>query len=494
MRHISRTLTAFVAVCTVLSCHAGIVSATEISEGDANSSGRLRNVARSSKLRSGNRWSGGSTSAATDLGVEGAARDLRTAGLFREACPAELSVLSKAGVLSSDPLGAVVRSLLKDGAGVERPEMQACLLLTRVADAMLEGLTVCDHRGTIVYVNTSLCRMVGTTRAEAIDQSATEFFPGIYARFVQVTVRPTGAHPCERFEGEWHNKSGGNTIVKVAVHSIEDSGGEPVGFFAVVRDFTSRTRAETALRHSESELRLLSAQLLAAQETERRRIARGLHDGISQALGGIKFALESCVARLKSERTQASAQNMRQLIGKVQGVIEDVGRIAMDLHPSVLDHLGIGPTIDWFCRESSANYAQVRLEYEVDVCEEEIAAPVKTAIYRIIQESFNNAVKHAQASTVTLNLKHDRGHVELSVGDDGTGFDPTQFKSVDKAGRGLGLVSMRERAEATAGRFRVESRSGQGTTVRVTWPKHCPRIVQAASEAIGVTAVPFGQA
>jgi signal transduction histidine kinase len=185
---------------------------------------------------------------------------------------------------------------------------------------------------------------------------------------------------------------------------------------------------------------------------------------------------------------------MHQLIGKVQAVIEDAGRIAMDLHPSVLDHLGIGPTIDWFYRESSANYAHIRLDCAVDVCEEEIAAPVKTAIYRIIQESFNNAVKHAQASTVTLNLKHNRGHVELSVGDDGIGFDPAQLKGVDKADRGLGLASMRERAEATAGRFSVESRSGHGTTVRVTWPRHCPRVDVAASEAVGSNAVLTGQA
>ena len=433
------------------------------------------------------------TNAATDLEVAGTAHDLRTASLFRKACPPELSVLSR--VLSPAPPDAVMRNLLKkEGGGAENPEVQACLLLTRMADAMLEGLTVCDDLGTIVYVNTSLCRMLGTTRVEVIGRSATEFFAGIYARFVQATQQPKAARPCERFEGEWQNKSGGSTIVKVAVHSIEDSGGEPVGFFAVVRDFTGRTRAEAALRRSESELRLLSAQLLAAQETERRRIARGLHDGISQSLGGIKFSLESCVARLMSENTQASAQNMRQLIGKVQAVIEDVGRIAMDLHPSVLDHLGIGPTIDWFCRESSANYAQVRLEYEVDVCEEEIAAPVKTAIYRIIQESFNNAVTHARASKVTLNLKHNHGHVELSVGDDGIGFDPRAFKSVDKTGRGLGLVSMRERAEATAGRFRVESRSGHGTTVRVTWPRHCPRVDQAASEAKGLTSVPTSRA
>ena len=431
------------------------------------------------------------TTAAVDLAVEAVPRDLRTASMFREAYPHEPSAFSTVEVFSAEPLVAVMRSLLEAGGGVQETGSQVCPLLTRMADAMLGGLTVCDDQGTIVYVNSSLCRMLGTTRAELIGRSAIEFFGGIYARFVQITARPPAGDPCERFEAEWHNKSGGSTIVKVAVHSIVDSGGEPIGFFAIVGDFTGRTRAETALRRSESELRLLSEQLLAAQETERRRIARGLHDGVSQALGGIKFALESWVARLATESTQASTRTMHQLIGKVQAVIEDAGRIAMDLHPSVLDHLGIGPTIDWFCRESSAHYAHIRLDCAVDVCEEEIAAPVKTAIYRIIQESFNNAVKHAQASTVTLNLKHNRGHVELSVGDDGIGFDAAQFKSVDKAGRGLGLVSMRERAEATAGRFSVESRSGHGTTVRVTWPRHCPRVDVAAS---GSNAVPTGQA
>ena len=310
------------------------------------------------------------------------------------------------------------------------------------------------------------------------------------------SFRPSNgrARACERFGGEWHNKSGAGTIVRVAVHCIEDSAGEPVGFFAVVRDFTGRTRAETALRRSESELRLLSAQLLAAQETERRRIARGLHDGISQALGGIKFALEGCVARVTSETTQVSSQNMRQLIGRVQEVIEDVGRIAMDLHPSVLDHLGIGPTIDWFCREASTNYANVRIEHEVEVVETEIAPRVKTAIFRIIQESFNNAVTHGQASHVTLSLKDSRGHVELSVTDNGIGFDPAKFRSVDNAGRGFGLVSMRERAEATAGRFRLHSRSGLGSTVEVTWPKHSPWVDRSMSEASGLTVVSLGQA
>ena len=126
--------------------------------------------------------------------------------------------------------------------------------------------------------------MPGTTRAELIGRSAIEFFAGIYARFVQITARPPAGDPCERFEAEWHNKSGGSTIVKVAVRSIVDSGGEPVGFFAVVRDFTGRTRAETELRRSERAVCCQRSCLRRKRQNE--GASRGLHDGVSQALGG----------------------------------------------------------------------------------------------------------------------------------------------------------------------------------------------------------------
>src|SRR5687767_8025953 len=166
MRRTSRTLTALVAARTVPSFHAGIASAKEVSEADASSGARSRNVPTSSKPRSGDRWNGGGTTAAVDLAVEAVPRDLGTASTFREAYPHEPSAFSTVEVFSAEPLVAVMRSLLEAGGGAQEPESQVCLLLTRMADAMLGGLTVCDDQGTIVYVNSSLCRMLGTTRAE----------------------------------------------------------------------------------------------------------------------------------------------------------------------------------------------------------------------------------------------------------------------------------------------------------------------------------------
>ena len=188
MRHTSKTLTAFVAVCTVLSCHAGIVTSTEVNEGEANSGGRLQRVIRSSKSRSGGLAKGGGTHATTDLEAGETACDLTRAGLL-EARDRKLNLLSTVNVRSPNPLVAVVRNLLME-SGAKDLEIQPYLLLTKIADAMLEGLTVCDERGTVVYVNDSLCRMLATTRGALIGRSATEVFPGIYARFVQAKQRP----------------------------------------------------------------------------------------------------------------------------------------------------------------------------------------------------------------------------------------------------------------------------------------------------------------
>ena len=186
MRHTSKTLTALVAVCTVLSCHAGIVTATEVSEGEANSGGRLQRVIRSSKSQERTPCEWWRHERRHGFGGRRNGFRLDHGGVCSRRVAPSSVFFPPEDVRSPDPLVAVVRNLLKEG-GAKDLETQACLLLTKMADAMLEGLTVCDDRGTIVYVNSSLCRMLGTTRAEVIGRSATEVFPGIYARFVQAT-------------------------------------------------------------------------------------------------------------------------------------------------------------------------------------------------------------------------------------------------------------------------------------------------------------------
>jgi signal transduction histidine kinase len=249
-----------------------------------------------------------------------------------------------------------------------------------------------------------------------------------------------------------------------------------------------------ALRRSESELRLLTAQLLAAQDLERQRIARELHDGIGQALGGIKFCLENCAGLLSSGGVDAAAARIGELTGKIQLVVDEVRRIAVNLRPASLDDLGLLATLSWFFREFRAVHTSLHLESNVEVSEDEIPQAAKTTIYRIVQEAFNNAVSHAEARNLWLTMHREDNYLELRVRDDGVGFDARRFAAVQPDGRGLGLASMRERAEACGGRLIVKSQPGAGTTVLVRWPlaeaerRACRR--RAAPSAIAAMAQP----
>jgi len=221
---------------------------------------------------------------------------------------------------------------------------------------------------------------------------------------------------------------------------------------------------KAALRHCESEVRLLSAQFMAAQELERQRIARELHDSIGQALGGVKFALDSCEAQIATGAGDAAVRTLRQLSGRIGAVMDEVRRVSMNLRPATLDDLGILPTLAGLSREFRAIYHQLELETLVDVSEAEIAAPVKTAIYRIVQEALHNVVMHSGARKVSLVLRRSGAHLELRVQDDGVG--------ATFASRGIGLSTMRERAEITGGRFSLRAEKGRGTTVAVSWPMY----------------------
>jgi len=338
-------------------------------------------------------------------------------------------------------------------------------VLAQVNDTLAEGLAICNARGEFAFVNAKLCSMLERNATELIDGGAA-VFGEIYERCVDKSTAQRTA--LRRFEAELTAKSGRTLVVDVTTRPLEDARGECVAWVFVLIDSSVRAQA---LQRSQSEVRLLSAQFLAAQELERQRIARELHDGIGQALGGIKFGLESCEALVSAgAAAQTTVSAMQELGLRVRCVLEEVRCIAMNLRPSTLDDLGVLPTIGWFAREFKAIYKQLELETLVEVSEEDIAPHAKTAVYRIVQEALNNVAAHAKARKVSLLLRRLRGHVELEIRDDGTGFDPAQFSIPDDSGRGLGLASMRERAEATGGCYRLETRAGAGTTLRVSWP------------------------
>ncbi len=228
--------------------------------------------------------------------------------------------------------------------------------------------------------------------------------------------------------------------------------------------------AETLLelRESQEELKLIAAQLLSAQEDERKRIAREMHDSIGSSLSAVKFSLETVAKQLQQEKT-VNPDTFLRLSRAMDQAIEESRRIMTDLRPSILDDLGIIATIGWFCRRYQSTYTSVNVEKDIRIEEDQIPENLKIILFRIIQEAMNNAAKYSQADKVSISLSVARIRcIQLSIEDNGIGFDPAAVTSRGEYAK-FGLTSMRERAELSGGSFEIESAPGKGTKIQACW-------------------------
>ncbi len=210
------------------------------------------------------------------------------------------------------------------------------------------------------------------------------------------------------------------------------------------------------------ELDTLSSRLLTSQEEERKKIAGEIHDGLSSSLSAVKYVVENNINQL--EKGMANPESLRGLIPMLQQSIEETRRIMTGLRPAVLDDLGLLAAMNWFCREFQLIHPGIRVEKDWDIDEKLIPKPLRIIIFRIIQEAFHNVTKHSRADSVKLSLQKSNGAIELTVQDNGQGFDR------QKVSKGLGLDSMEERARLSGGTFVIESAKETGTVIRASWP------------------------
>jgi PAS domain S-box-containing protein len=220
------------------------------------------------------------------------------------------------------------------------------------------------------------------------------------------------------------------------------------------------------LKESREELRLLASQLLHAQEDERKRIAREMHDSIGSSLSAVKFCVENVAAQL-TENPEVR-ESFMTLSRAMEQAIDESRRIMTDLRPSLLDDFGIIATIGWFCRGFESIYADIPVEKDIRLEESQVPENLKIIIFRIMQEAMNNSAKHSLARKISLGLSLEDGCIALRVSDDGVGFDRAAVVSKGQ-GVKLGLTSMRERAELSGGKFEIESIREIGTTISVRW-------------------------
>ncbi len=231
-----------------------------------------------------------------------------------------------------------------------------------------------------------------------------------------------------------------------------------------MEDITSTASTTEALKESQERLRDLTAGLLTAQEEERRRISRELHDDLSQRLAMLTVELET-LERDPLPPAESIRRQLASIRTKTERISDDVRRTALQLHPSMVDHLGLPAALRSLCADFSKQ-ERIRVDYRQRTAGRTISPDIALCLYRVAQEALHNVVKHSSARQATVSLMEAKRQIILSVSDAGSGFDLELVRTK----RGLGIISMEERVRLVGGLLTIRSKPGAGTRIVVEVP------------------------
>jgi PAS domain S-box-containing protein len=258
-----------------------------------------------------------------------------------------------------------------------------------------------------------------------------------------------------------YRKDGTPFNLEWQIMPLRDERGKVTHFVSLQRDITERKRAEEKLTTYQKQLRSLASELSLAGEKERRRLATDLHDHIGQTLAITKLKLGALRDLLPSN---CHSELLLEILSLVEKTIKYTKSLTFELSPPILYELGFEATIEWLGEQVQKQHA-ILFEFEDDGIPKALDKDVSILMFQAVRELFMNVVKHAQARKVKVSLRRINEKMEITVEDDGVGFDPS------KIGRtSFGFFSIRERLEHFGGTFVIDTESGEGTRVTLTAP------------------------
>lgn len=318
--------------------------------------------------------------------------------------------------------------------------------------------------GKLIDVNERYAEFFGYTREEMIGKTVGEL--GLWARpddrkavieqlMAQGYVRAVGA--------EFRRKSGELRHALLSMEILTLPHAEPV-LIAMLADITERKAAEEELKRSSEQLRAYAARVQTIREQERAAIAREIHDELGQMLTVLHMELASLESALQ-KNAPALLPATRSMASLIMDSINSVRKIATELHPPLLDDLGLSEAIEWQA-ERFSEQSGIRCDYHPPQSDVPLDIDRTTALFRICQEALTNVMRHAEASHVHIALSFDNDAVELTIRDNGRGITQEEIEGMHS----LGLLGMRERAAIFEGTVQISGKAGEGSTLRARIP------------------------
>jgi PAS domain S-box-containing protein len=317
-----------------------------------------------------------------------------------------------------------------------------------------------------LQVSDRWCADYGVDVSQILGRSHYEVFPDMPDRWKQVHGRALEGETLRTDEDRW-DREGGTTWIRWEVRPWLNLERLPGGILIFAEDITHRKRAEQALSD-------MTRKLVEAQEQERARIARELHDDVSQRLAMLAIEIEK-VHEHRPEVPSEERARVHELSKSAKEISSDIQAVSHELHSSKLDYLGVVGGVKSWCNEFGERQG-IQVEFKSPEAKISLPREIGLCLFRVLQEALHNAAKYSGERRIEVQLREDSGEIHLLVSDLGRGFD----LETAKEGRGLGLTSMQERVRLINGIIEIQSKPMGGTTIHVRVPLRSEHSQRAA--------------
>ncbi len=340
----------------------------------------------------------------------------------------------------------------------------------KLFDFSPSGIMLTDKKGNILDLNDVSCHILGYDKNDLTGRHISTFSPVSTREAIKKHLDNIQAGDAREREVVYIRKDGLPLNINLRETVIQLTGGE-LGILVILNDITSRKKAEQILRDSKEQLQRYAHHLQTIREEERARISRELHDHLGQYLSAIKMDAAGLINILNKnedgQKLDLAFNQARQMLEVIDEIIPAVRKIASDLHPRVLDELGLIPGIEWLVEEfNKRNVTKCRLISSIHQIN--VGPAHAIAIFRIIQEALTNVIRHAKATKAVVLISENKKAIVVSIGDNGCGIKASELSSI----KSLGLIGMYERALLLGGELNFRKNGKKGTRVILFVPKH----------------------